>query len=148
MASDEMRAQYPGIFAAVRLTAIPVERDLVRYLVHWLGDYIRLKQQPGQPGVPEGVVAAQHALADACIPGHDSRQHESERSAAVEILLSGHDVRVGTAEAAAELGISPDAVRWHCRHGNLDAKRVGRQLMVTTSSILNYKQRRNESRSA
>lgn len=144
MAGDEMRERYPAIFAAVQAKTISVDLDLVRYIVHWLGDYARLKQQPGQPGVPEGVVAAQTALAEAHAAVSDSRRDEADRPIAAEILVSGHGPSVGTAEAAAALGISADGIRWHCRNRNLESRKVGRQLMVTTASIENYKRRKAE----
>lgn len=143
-APDRLRAQCPGIFSAVRVDAIQLEPDLVRCLVHWLGDFIRLKQQPGQPGVPEGVIAAQTALAEAYAAVSGSRRREQGAVEAVGIVISGHDdAFVGTAEAAAALGISPDAVRWHWRKGNLDGRKVGRQLMVSTASIENLKTKRS-----
>ncbi|ORV61486.1 hypothetical protein AWC03_09815 [Mycobacterium europaeum] len=148
MADDDIRARYPGIFAAVRLNTIPIDLDLVRYIVHWLGDYARLKQQPGQSGVPEGVLAAQRALAEAYAAISDSRRREADRPMATEFLISGHDARVGTDEAAAELGVSADTVRWHYRKGNLDGRKVGRQLMVTVASIETLKARLNEQRGA
>lgn len=141
---DEIRAQYAAVFAAVRVNTIQLEPDLVRYLVHWLGDLIRIKQQPGQPGVPEGLVAAQKALAEAHAAVSDSRRQEQNRGVAAEIVALPHDADVGTAEAAAELGISADAVRWHFRKGNLDGRRVGRQLMVSARSIENLKRRKAE----
>jgi hypothetical protein len=144
MAADDLRAQYPGIFSAVRANVIQVEPELVRFIIHWLGDYIRLKQLPGQPGIPEGVVAAQGALAEAHASASNSRQREQECPTAPVSLVSGYESCVGTAEAAAALGISADTVRWHYRKANLDGRRVGRQLMVTTASIENLKRRKAE----
>lgn len=144
MAGDEMRERYPEIFAAVRAKSISVDLNLVRCIVYWLGDYARLKQQPGQSGTPEGVVAAQAALAEAHAAVSDSRRDEADRAMAAEFVLSGHDTCVGTDEAAAALGISADGVRWHCRKGNLESRKVGRQLMITTASIENYKCRKAE----
>jgi Helix-turn-helix domain len=144
MLSDEMRERYPGIVAAVQTGLIVVEPALVRCLVHWLGEYTRLKRLPGQSGVPEGVVAAQAALAEAYAATSASRQREQQDLAAAEIVVSGYDAWVGTAEAAAELGISADGVRWHCRHGNLESRRFGRQWMVTAASIEDFKSRKAE----
>lgn len=143
MAGDELRTRYPGIFEAVRADFIPVSRDLVKAVVHWLGDYARLKQQPGQPGVPEGVAAAQRALAEA-YAATSSRQREQERVDAAGLVLSGHESYVGTTDAAAELGMPTDAVRWHCRRGNLEHTKVGRQLMVSTAAIEDFKRRKAE----
>jgi len=145
MAGDEMRVQYPGVFAAVRVNTIQIEPDLVRYIIHWLGDYIELKRQPGQPGVPEFVVAAQTALAEAHGASSDSRQREQDCLDGAEIVISGHeDTYVGTADAAAALECTADNVRQHCRNGNLKSCKVGRQVMVTTASIEDYKRRRAE----
>jgi hypothetical protein len=139
MSGDELRERYPGIFAAVRTGLTGIEPELLRMLVFWLGDYAYLKQRPGQPGVPEGVVAAQQALAEAHAAASnsrsDSRQREQKCLPASEFVLSGHDSWVGTSAAAALLGISADGVRWHCRRGNLESRKVGRQVMVSMASI-------------
>jgi excisionase family DNA binding protein len=143
--SDDLREQYPRIFGAVRANMIQLEPELVRYLVHWLGDYIRIKAQPGQSGVPDGVAAAQLALAEAhASASNSSCRHESVSLMAPESLVSSYEA-IGTAEAAAVLGISADAVRWHCKQGNLEHRRVGRHLMITKSSVENYKHRKARS---
>lgn len=129
------RDRYRAIFAAVRADSIAVDPGLVRLLVHWLGDLARLKQSPGQPGVPEGLVAAQCALAEAVALVGDSRRRESGGVGVGVDISFEHDRSMGTAEAAAELGVSPDTVRWHCRRGSLDGRKVGRQLMVTAASV-------------
>lgn len=144
MVSDELRGQFPEIFAAVHVDLIAITPDLVKLLIHGLGDYAKLKQQPGQPGVPVWVRPAQTVLAEAFAERTGSRWREQERLEAGEIVMSGYDAQVGTTEAAAELGISPDAVRWNCRRGNLESRKVGRQLMVSTSSIENFMRRRAE----
>ena len=139
--SDDLRDRYPKIFAAVHSTAIPIEADLVRYLVHWLGDYIRIKAQPGQSGVPEGVVAAQLALAEAHATASDClRQAQSESLIPNDSLNSGYEL--STAEAAAALGISASGVRYLCANGTLESRKVGRPVMVTASSVENYKAHR------
>lgn len=140
--ADDIQAK---IDAAVRpVTAIELHPDLARCIIHWLGRYIEFTRQPGQPGVPVMLMETQKALADAVAAIDNSRQRELDRSLTPETIISGHDRRVGTDEAAAELGISADAVRWHCRKGNLDGRRVGRQVMVAVSSIEDFKRRRAE----
>ncbi len=132
---DGMRERYASLFESVRTDSITLTPDVARLLVHWLGDYARLKQQPGQPGVPEGLAATQCALAEAVARVGDSRRREQDGLGEPEAVAFEHEQCMGTAEAAAELGVSADTVRWHCRKGNLDGKRVGRQLMVTGSSV-------------
>lgn len=139
MSGDEIRERYSGIFAAVRAKTISVDLDLMRYIVHWLGDYARLKERPGQPGAPEGLIPAQIALAEAVAVMSDSRQREQDGLGAAELVAFEHEQCMGTAEAADLLGISADTVRWHCRAGNLEFRRVGRQLMIPVSSIERWK---------
>lgn len=148
MGGDEINDRYPGIFAAVRVNTISIDLDLVRYIVHWLGDYVRLKQRPGQPGAPDGVIAAQRALAEAYAAMCDSRWRERDGLGAPELVAFEHEQQVGTAEAAAELGVSADTVRWHCRAGNLEFRRVGRQLMILVSSLESLKARLSERKGA
>lgn len=145
---DEMRERYPGIFAAVRVKTIPIDLDLVRYIVHWLGDYARVKEQPGQPGVPEGVIPAQRALAEACAAMSDSRQREDPCLDGAGIVISGHEAYVDTAQAAALLGCTADNARDHCRRGNLEHRKIGRQVMITVSSIESLKVRLDERKGA
>jgi len=133
------------VSAAVRpVNAIQIHPDLARRVIHWLGKYLELMRQPGQPGVPMLLIETQKALAEALAAMDNSRQREQGTSQALEIIVSGYDACVGTAEAARQLGISPDGVRWHCRKRNLESRKVGRQLMVTTSSIENYKRQKVE----
>jgi hypothetical protein len=148
MQPDEMRERYPAIFAAVRVNAIPVDVDLVRYLVHWLGDYARLKQSPGQPGVPEGLVPAQTALAEAVAVVSDSRRREQDGLGAPEVVAFEYEQCTTPTDAAATLGLSPDTVRWHRRRGNLDGRRVGRSWLVSTASVEALKTRLDERRGA
>lgn len=76
MGCDDQRELYPAIFAAVRVGLISIDAPLLRLVIHWLGDYARLKQQPGQAGVPEGLPAALTALAEAYAAVSDSRQRQ------------------------------------------------------------------------
>ncbi|WP_139043255.1 helix-turn-helix domain-containing protein [Mycobacterium lentiflavum] len=121
-----------------RVDAIELAADVGRLVVHWLGDYAEIKRQR-YGCTPEGVVAVQHALAAAIVSDGDSRQHEAEGLGLTGVLLSAY---VDTAVAAQRLGLTADAVRWHCRRGNLASRRVGRQLMVSTESISDFKSRR------
>lgn len=148
MTGDDMRERYPAIFSAVRVHTVSIDLDLVRYIVHWLGDYARLKQQPGQPGLPEGLIQAQTALAEAVAAMSDSRQRERASLGISELVTSGRGVELGTTEAAAELGVSTDTVRWHCREGNLEFRRVGRQLMIPVSSVEHLKVQLSERKGA
>jgi Helix-turn-helix domain len=134
------------ISAAVqRVDAIQISPDLARLLVHWLGQLAKVKERTN--GCASGeLVAAQNALAEACFAAGYWRESESERAAAAEILISGHeDMHVSTAEAAAALGITANGVRWLCGQGRLSGRKVGRQVMVTASSVEDYKQRKARS---
>ncbi|AAS05079.1 helix-turn-helix domain-containing protein [Mycobacterium avium] len=142
--SDELRQRYKVIFDAVRVSEIEITPDLARCLVHWLGDYIRLKQQPGQPGVPEGLVAAQTALAEAYAAVTHSPRSERDRPIGAGFVFSAHDAWVGTAEAAEMLGIKAGSVGWLCRESHLEHRKVGRQYMISTASIEDYKRRKAE----
>lgn len=148
MGCDDQRELYPAIFAAVRVGLISIEAPLLRLVIHWLGDYARLKQQPGQAGVPEGLPAALTALAEAYAAVSDSRQRQEFCADAAGVVRSGYDLELGTTEAAAELGISAGGVRWRCAHGNLEHRKVGRQLMISTASIKRLKSRLDEQRGA
>jgi DNA-binding CsgD family transcriptional regulator len=150
MASDEMRVQYPAIAAAIqRVDGLLISTDMARLIMHGLSGYATLAAQRNGCA-PDWVAKVQYALAEPLAESlrqrepltcESSRQREVLSSAEAEILPFGYD-EITTAEAAATLGISPDAVRWHCRKGNLESRKVGRQLMVTTTSIENYKQRK------
>lgn len=146
MASDEvMRA---NIAAAVqRVDVIQVSVDAGHLLVHWLGQLADIGRHRNGCA-PIGLIEVQQALAEAVAGGGDSRQREPEGLAAAEILGLNRDTEITTAEAAAQLGLPADSVRWHCRRGNLDSRKVGRQHMVTVASIESYKRRKAEDRSA
>ncbi|WP_406813976.1 helix-turn-helix domain-containing protein [Mycobacterium sp. M23085] len=144
--ADDIQA---SVRSAVRpVNTIQIHPDLARCIVRWLGKHIEFTRQPGHPGVPALLIETQKALAEAVAAIDDSRQREQERLATAEIVISGYDACVGTAEASAELGISADAVRWHIRRGNLASRKVGRQLMVTTSSLDRLKDRLGERKKA
>jgi Helix-turn-helix domain len=136
MGNESIRA------AVQRVDAIQISPDLARVIVHWLGQLAKVCER--QNGCAPGeLVAVQKALAEAYAGGGNWRQSESERLAEREFLISGHDeTYVGTAEAAAWLGITANGVRWLCGQGHLESKKLGRQVMVTTSSIESYKQRK------
>ncbi|MCV7100912.1 MULTISPECIES: hypothetical protein [Mycobacterium] len=114
---------------------------MTKRIVRWLGDYIDYKRRGA--GIPEGLIEAQRMLAEAyAATGRNSRQQEPECSMAAAQLLSGCEV-IDTAAAAAELGCTADNVRQHWRKGNLEGRKVGRQLMITVSSLQDYKSRRS-----
>jgi hypothetical protein len=122
---------------------VQINPSVARRLVEWLGELAEIRRRTnGCP--PIGLVEVQQALAEAVAGGGDSRQREPEGLAAAEILGLNRDTEITTAEAAAQLGIPADLVRWHCRRGNLDSRKVGRQHMVTVASIENYKRRKAE----
>jgi hypothetical protein len=45
------------------------------------------------------------------------------------------DAVADTAEVARMLNITPDAVRWQCRHGGLTGQRIGGRWMVALDSV-------------
>jgi DNA-binding CsgD family transcriptional regulator len=61
-----------------------------------------------------------------------------------QLIALTSEACIGTAEAAEILGMSADSVRWHCRNGNLDGRRMGRQVVITAESIEALKARRAE----
>lgn len=105
-----------NITAAVRrVDTIQIDPDLVRIVVHWLGQYADLAtQRHGCP--PEGLTEVQYTLAEACAASKNSRQHQLEHLAATQPLTSGYDSECDTSEAAALLGITASGVRYHCEH--------------------------------
>lgn len=129
--------------AVQRLDVVAINADLARLVVFWLGRYAELAAQRNGC-IPDGLVEAQHALAEAAVSVGDSRQREQNSSAAVETIVSGHEPCVDTATAAAALGCTADKVRDHCRRGNLKSRKVGRQHMVTVDSLESLRVRLNE----
>jgi hypothetical protein len=148
-AADEMRVltgdAREKISAAVqRVDAIQISPGMARLLVHWLGQLAKAQQRTN--GCASGeLVAAQNALAEACFAAGHCAQRESERAAATEILISEHEPYISTAEAAAALGKTANGVLWLFNHGHLSGRKVGRQVMVTASSVEDYKQRKARS---
>lgn len=70
----------------------------------------------------------------------------SEVPVGQSLIALGADDCIGTAEAAEQLGIPADAVRWHYRSGNLKGRKIGRQVLITAASIEVLKARRAEKR--
>lgn len=125
-----------AISAAVeRVDRIQMTTDFGRMLVHWLGNLAELSRQR-YGCTPEGVIEGQHAIAEAIVG--DSRVREAKCSAVQELLQSTHGSDVDTARAAELLGLKADTIRWHIREGNLQARKAGRQLMVTVASIEDF----------
>ncbi|WP_136245914.1 helix-turn-helix domain-containing protein [Mycobacterium intracellulare] len=146
MSGDDVQAK---VSAALRPVAgMVVPGDLAALIARWLGDYAQFRRQPGQSGVPILLLEVQHAFAEYGAAASDSRQRERDGLGASELVAFEGDAWMGTAEAAAELGISADTVRWHCRKGNLDGRRFGRQLMITLASLESLKARLSEQRGA
>jgi hypothetical protein len=56
------------------------------------------------------------------------------------------DAWLTPADAGVRLEISADAVRWHWRQGNLEGRKVGRQVLVSAASIEALRVRRAEKR--
>jgi hypothetical protein len=50
---------------------------------------------------------------------------------------------LSTSEAALLLGISADAVRWHCRRGNLVSRRAGGRVVVSAASVEDMREERS-----
>jgi hypothetical protein len=137
-ASSDLRER---ISAAVkRVDVIQLDLDVARLVIHWLGKLAEYEtQRNGCP--PHGLAEVQSALAESCASGN-ARQHEDFTPGDAEILGFNRDMEITAAEAAARLGIRADLVRWHCRQGNLAARKAGRQYMVSVSSVENYKRRK------
>jgi len=127
---DMMRAK----LAVQRVDAVQISPQAARFLVHCLG---RLAAVLGQQNgcAPEALVTLQHALAEPESPG------------ASDLLPLGYEL-VDTETAANMLGLKADSVRWHRRRGNLESRKVGRQLMITVASIENLKVRLTERKGA
>jgi hypothetical protein len=66
--------------------------------------------------------------------------------AAQPVLHLAADAVVDTSEAAESLGITADAVRWHWRNGHLEGHKMGRQLVITATSVERLKARRDGKR--
>ena len=128
-----------------RIDSVVISVDAARLVVHWLGQLAEItRQRNGCP--PEGLVEFQHAIAEELVA--DSRRREQDGLGEPEAVAFEHEQCMGTAEAAAELGVSADTARWHCRKGNLDGRKFGRQLMVTAASVEALKTRLSEQRGA
>ncbi|OBJ43109.1 hypothetical protein A5621_00855 [Mycobacterium colombiense] len=109
--------------AVQRLDVVAMNADLARLVVFWLGRYAELAAQRNGC-VPEGLVEAQHALAEAAVGVGDSRQREYEASMAAGVLAFGEDTVMNAEAAAQMLRLKPDTVRLMCRKGSLAAKKV------------------------
>jgi hypothetical protein len=127
--------------AVQRVNGVVISRDLAIVLVHYLGRLAELLAR--QNGcAPDALVSVQRALAEACAgAGDDSRHASSESIGGPDLLAFEHDF-VDTQTAAALLRIKPDTVRWHCKNGALERRKVGRHVMVTKSSIESFKHER------
>jgi hypothetical protein len=133
--------------AVQRVDGIVFSTDMVRLFIHGFRGYTELATQR-YGCAPEWVADVQYVLAEALadtrqgrdLTSDDARQHQSLSTAPAEILTLDHEFT--TAEAAAALGIRANLVRYHCSQGNLDSRKVGRQLMVSSASIQNFKHHR------
>lgn len=137
---------YSRIRAAIRSDVIVIEPDLARLLVHWLGDYARLASVH-RPGVPEGLAAAQSALAEAVASQSGRPERNSELGAPA--VASGPMRRncdwLSTPEAGLELGLRTDTVGLLCRRGELAARKAdGRHYLIHRSDLDAYRLRREE----
>lgn len=146
MSADEVRARMAAAIQRVDVDGILITTDVARLLVRWLGRLTEItRQRNGCP--PLGLVELQGALTDECAA--DSRRREQDGLGARELVAFDHEQQyVWPPEAAAELGVSADTVRWHFRKGNLDGRKFGRQLMVTAASVEALKTRLSEQRGA
>jgi Helix-turn-helix domain len=141
-------AQRSAIAGAVqRVDGVVIRTDLARLIIHGLRGYTELATQ--RYGVaPEWVADVQYGLAESLADTRqhepptcdNSRQRELSSLKAAEILDSSQEFT--TAEAAAALRISADLVRYHCRKGNLQRRKVGQQVMVSRSSVESFKHTR------
>jgi hypothetical protein len=136
------------IAAAVRpVGGVLLSADAARLLVHWLGQLAALTQARNG-AAPHGLIAVQHHLAEAAAAA-GSRRREADGLGVPAVVMFEHDEQYTTpTDAAAALGISPDAVRWHRRRGNLQGRRVGRSWLISIASLESLKVRLDERRGA
>jgi excisionase family DNA binding protein len=121
------------IRGAVRaVSAVQMEPDFVRVIIHWLKRYGDLVQQ--RYGTePAGLSDAITALGTAYLA---SRQRDGAGFAISESIASDCETSwLGTDAAAELLGVKADTVRKYVRCGHLVARKVGRQHMVSAESV-------------
>jgi hypothetical protein len=130
--------QSAAIAAAVQqLDCIGISRDLVRVLVHYLGDYaVILAQRNGCP--PDGVAAVQAVLAEACA---GSRTREDSAPVAGDAPELNRETLFDTAAAARMLGLDATTVTLHCRAGRLGQK-VGRDWVIQKCELEAFRRNR------
>lgn len=135
--ADEIRA----------VIAVLVPADDARYLVRVIDFIEKENQRKGGVSLSQRLVVIRDRLA-AGSAALSSRQREDLRSVTAETIRSTHEPEVGTAEAAVALDCTTDNVREHCRRGNLVCRKVGRQHMITVSSLEALKTRLAERKGA
>jgi hypothetical protein len=132
--------QLAAIAAAVQqLDCIGINRDLIRVLVHYLGDYAAiLTQRNGCP--PDGVAAVQRVLAEACAGSH---RCEDDVISALEVEDSDRDVLLDTATAAEMIGIKRTTILLHCGNRKLGQK-IGREWVIRLDELKRFQRDRLE----
>ena len=156
-AADDLQARVSAALRPVNGMVLPPE--VAAQVARWLADYAEYRRLR-TAGVPALLLEIQRAMTE--YVAADSRQREAAAQALpaeawgptrvdsprlasnslAQLRPSQLDYDfVDTETAAAMLGCSTDTVRWHCRRGNIERRRAGRRLMVSVSSIENYKAR-------
>lgn len=135
-AADDRRAK---ISAAVRrVDVIQIDADMGRMLLCWLGSYAKLVEQRNGC-LPDGLADAIYALAEACAARTDSH------GASVDAVLPQLVSNLVTVQAAADLlGVRPTTVRYHYKTGSLSGTKTGTALMIDTTSLAEFRAKREE----
>lgn len=115
-----------------------VSADAAQVITFWLGQYAKLCAERNG-AVPNGLPELQRALAESAA---GSRQRECGAGVELPALPFVHEAELTTDEAAEQLGITPDAVRWHCRRQNLASRRVGRSFVIPASAVEEFARER------
>jgi hypothetical protein len=120
--NSDMRAK---IEAAVhRVDVVQLSPDVARLVVFWLGQYAEISQ--ARYGcAPEGLIEAQHAIAEVVTAtGGDSRRREETAASSADLLALAQEPVLDVKDAAHMLDLKPDTIRLMCRQGTLGAKKV------------------------
>jgi excisionase family DNA binding protein len=131
------------------VVAVLVPPDDAEYLVQVISYIEAANKRQGGVQLSARLVSIRHRLA-AAVRDVTHADASTEVPAAHQLIALTSEACIGTAEAAELLGITVDAVRWHYRNGNLEGRKMGRQVVITAESIDALKARRaeNQNRSA
>jgi hypothetical protein len=141
-AAESLRAGSEDGIRAVDAVLVP--HQAAAYLVKLIDYLIELGRREG--GAPSAdLVEIRNALV---VSARVTTRADTRTNAAVaqSVLHLAADACVDTADAAETLGITPDTVRWHWRKGNLEGRKMGRQLVITVASVERLKARRDGKR--